>query len=204
MVTNISMNENILFKKYSPTFLKCILSTFQKPISFPPKKKKKEERNDRAKTIISQNIYPFRSSSTRLGAFFSLGSRDHPVMARGKIWMEGREQREDGEEHTHAQRDGCTCNSRLGLDIENSPLMTATRRNAGSLVLATWPGSSPLAPRVAPVSLFPSSVACSPVLSTVYNSSYLEHLIVNYHTGSNVDLSWIQKIVAFLRVWDEV
>lgn len=135
------------------------LLNFPKTDLIPKKKKKKEERNDRAKTIISQNIYPFRSSSTRLGAFFSLGSRDHPVMARGKIWMEGREQREDGEEHTHAQRDGCTCNSRLGLDIENSPLMTATRRNAGSLVLATWPGSSPLAPRVA-ASLSLSLLCC--------------------------------------------
>lgn len=44
MVTNISMNENILFKKYSPTFLKCILSTFQKPISFPPQKKEKRRK----------------------------------------------------------------------------------------------------------------------------------------------------------------
>lgn len=51
MVTNISMNENILFKKYSPTFLKCILSTFQKPISFRPQKKRKKK-----KEMIAQKL----------------------------------------------------------------------------------------------------------------------------------------------------
>lgn len=153
MVTNISMKIFFL-KDTHQLFLKCIFSTFQKPITF----QKKEERNGRVKNIISQNTYPCRSSSrldsTRLDfELSSLRWDDHPVAASdGKMWMEGREQREDGEEHTHARRDGCTCNSRLDLDIENSPLMTATR-NAGSLVLATWPGSSPLAPRVAPLSL---------------------------------------------------
>lgn len=146
---NEHFNENILFKRYSPTFFKMHLLNFPKTDYIP----KKEEKN-----IISQNTYSCRSSSrldsTRLDfELSSLRRDDDPVAASdGKMWMEGREQREDGEEHTHARRDGCTCNSRLDLDIENSPLMTATR-NAGSLVLATWPGSSPLAPRVAPLSL---------------------------------------------------
>lgn len=145
------------------------------------------------KNIISQNIYPFRSSHlidstwNFLLAWLPRSSRWQEEKCG---WKEGNSEMMERNTRTH-RGDGCTCNSRLDLDIENSPLMTATR-NAGSLVLATWPGSSPLAPRVAPVSLFPSSVACSPVLSTAYNSSYLERLTVNYHTGSNVDSSSIR------------
>lgn len=56
MVTNISMNENILFKKYSPTFLKCIFSTFQKPISFQKKKEKRRKKWSRKNYHFSKYL----------------------------------------------------------------------------------------------------------------------------------------------------
>lgn len=74
---NEHFNENILFKRYSPTFFKMHLLNFPKTDYIP----KKEEKN-----IISQNTYSCRSSSrldsTRLDfELSSLRRDDDPVAA---------------------------------------------------------------------------------------------------------------------------
>mgnify|MGYP004579297433 CR=1 FL=1 len=69
----------------------------------------------------------------------------------------------------------------LDLDIENSTLMTATR-NAGSLVLATCPGSLPLVPaalRQSPSACFFLCVFARARRNSSYLASYIPS--INYH-----------------------
>lgn len=95
----------ILFNKYSPTFLKCIEQSSSQLSKNRSHSKKRRKESWREKYHFSKYLSFSIISSHRLD--LELSSRLAPEIipvARGKMWMEGREQRDDGEEHTHAQR----------------------------------------------------------------------------------------------------
>ena len=85
------------------------------------------------------------------------------------------------EQRTHRTLHLCRRAASLDLDIENSTLMTATR-NAGSLVLATCPGSLPLVPaalRQSPSACFFLCVFARARRNSSYLASYIPS--INYH-----------------------